>query len=139
MHLDTVYPAEEEGRNGFAGLLRVIGSTGRVSMITKGNGHDCWSSRLCAILLDAFQRASWLIAANAAEEELVPDFPSHAELEHDCRAALIFEACRGFGRRPLNRSLPKDRRIYALSCRAVAPMREAAIIMALTPSCRWLL
>ena len=48
---------------------------------------------------DVFQKASWLIAANAAEEELVPDFPESCRTRtRNCRAALIFEACSGSGR-----------------------------------------
>ena len=49
---------------------------------------------------DVFEGTSWLVAANAAEEELVRDFPGicRVRVPRNCRAALIFEACGGPGR-----------------------------------------
>jgi glutamate carboxypeptidase len=48
---------------------------------------------------EVFESLPWQLAANAAEEELVPDFPElcRARMPRECRAALVFEACGGSG------------------------------------------
>jgi glutamate carboxypeptidase len=100
-HLDTVYPAEEEVKNRFGWLAegdRIYGPG--------VNDNKCGTAMIwlvLAVLRDIapklFEEASWLIAANAAEEELVRDFPECCRMRvpQNCRAALIFEACGGAG------------------------------------------
>jgi glutamate carboxypeptidase len=100
-HLDTVYPAEEEVRNGFGWLVESDRIYGPGVNDNKGGTAMIWLvlTALRDIAPDAFQNASWFIAANAAEEELVPDFPESCRTRtRNCRAALIFEACSGSGR-----------------------------------------
>jgi glutamate carboxypeptidase len=100
-HLDTVYPPEEELKNGFRWLAESGRIYGPGVNDNKGGTAMVWLvlRTLRDIAPDVFEGTSWLIAANAAEEELVSDFPEacRIRLPADCRAALIFEACGGSG------------------------------------------
>lgn len=101
-HLDTVYPAEEEARNGFSWVVESERIFGPGVNDNKGGTAMIWL--VLATLRDAapavFEGTSWLIAANAAEEELAADFPQSCRIRmpRNCRAALIFEACGGSGK-----------------------------------------
>jgi glutamate carboxypeptidase len=101
-HLDTVYPAEEEARNGFSWVAEGGRIFGPGVNDNKGGTAMIWL--VLAALRDVapaiFERTSWIIAANAAEEELVADFPQscRSRMPQNCRAALIFEACGGSGK-----------------------------------------
>jgi glutamate carboxypeptidase len=101
-HLDTVYPAEEEIRNSFSWLAESGRIYGPGVNDNKGGTAMIWLvlAALRDSAPDVFEGISWLIAANAAEEELVPDFPESCRIRmpRNCRAALIFEACGGSGR-----------------------------------------
>jgi glutamate carboxypeptidase len=100
-HLDTVYPAEEEVKNRFGWLAEGDRIYGPGVNDNKGGTAMIWLvlAVLRDIALDVFEGTSWLIAANAAEEELVRDFPEscRSRVPQNCRAALIFEACGGSG------------------------------------------
>ncbi|HET9522894.1 MAG TPA: M20/M25/M40 family metallo-hydrolase [Terrimicrobiaceae bacterium] len=101
-HLDTVYPAEEEARNRFEWLVESDRIYGPGVNDNKGGTAMIWLvlAALREAARDVFEGTSWLIAANAAEEELARDFPEtcRARVPRNCRAALIFEACGGSGR-----------------------------------------
>jgi glutamate carboxypeptidase len=101
-HLDTVYPAEEETRNSFSWVAESDRIYGPGVNDNKGGTAMIWLvlAALRDIAPDVFEGTSWLIAANAAEEELVPDFAESCliRMPRNCRAALIFEACGGSGR-----------------------------------------
>lgn len=101
-HLDTVYPAEEELRNGFQWQVEGDRVHGPGVNDNKGGTAMIWLvlSALKAGEPELFERCNWVIAANAAEEELVPDFPElcRTHQPRNCRAALVFEACGGMGR-----------------------------------------
>jgi glutamate carboxypeptidase len=101
-HLDTVYPPEEEVRNSFCWLPENDRIYGPGVHDNKGGTAMIWLvlAALRDVAPDIFDATSWLIAANAAEEELVPDFPEvcRSRLPRNCRAALIFEASGGSGR-----------------------------------------
>ena len=101
-HLDTVYPEEEEKRHRFGWLAESGRIYGPGVNDNKGGTVMIWLV-LCALrdfAPDIFESVSWHIAANAAEEELVADFPElcRARMSRECRAALVFEACGGSGR-----------------------------------------
>ncbi len=101
-HLDTVYPAEEEARNGFRWKAEGGRIFGPGVTDNKGGTAMIWlvlaALRECAP--EIFAATDWLIAANAAEEELARDFPRlcRERLPQGCRAGLVFEACTGQGR-----------------------------------------
>jgi glutamate carboxypeptidase len=101
-HLDTVYPAEEEIRNSFSWIAESGRIYGPGVNDNKGGTAMIWLilAALRDIAPDVFEGTSWLIGANAAEEELVPDFSESCRIRmaRNCRAALIFEACGGSGR-----------------------------------------
>jgi glutamate carboxypeptidase len=100
-HLDTVYPEEEERRHDFAWMTEGDRIYGPGVNDNKGGTVMIWLV-LCALrdfAPEVFESVSWHIAANAAEEELVADFPElcRARMPGECRAALVFEACGGSG------------------------------------------
>jgi glutamate carboxypeptidase len=101
-HLDTVYPPDEEIRNSFGWLAEGGRIYGPGVNDNKGGTAMIWLvlAALRDLAQNVFEETSWLIAANAAEEELVPDFPElcRIQMPRNCRAALIFEACGGSGR-----------------------------------------
>jgi glutamate carboxypeptidase len=101
-HLDTVYPADEEAKNRFEWLAEGDRIYGPGVNDNKGGTAMIWLvlAALRDAAQDVFEGTSWLIGANAAEEELVRDFPELCRVRapQDCRAALIFEACGGSGR-----------------------------------------
>ena len=101
-HLDTVYPEEEEKRHGFSWQVEAERIYGPGVNDNKGGTVMIWLvlSALRDFAPEVFESLSWDIAANAAEEELVPDFPQLclARMPRECRAALVFEACGGSGR-----------------------------------------
>lgn len=98
-HLDTVFSEEEERKNDFA--WRVDGDRiyGPGVIDNKGGTAMIWL--ILAALKESvpavFETTDWLIAANAAEEELVPDFPAQCQerVSERFRAALVFESCGG--------------------------------------------
>lgn len=100
-HLDTVFPPEEEARNDFRWREEGDRIYGPGVIDIKGGTAMIWL--VLAALRDVdpvlFQETDWLIALNAAEEELSPDFPGRCgeRLPANTRAALIFEACAGQG------------------------------------------
>lgn len=100
-HLDTVFPPEEEVRNNFHWLEEGDRIYGPGVIDIKGGTAMIWL--VLASLRDTnpelFERTDWLVALNAAEEELSPDFPKACSerLPANTRAALIFEACGGQG------------------------------------------
>lgn len=100
-HLDTVYPAEEELRNGFHWQPEGDRIYGPGVNDNKGGTAMIWLvlNALRESDPELFESIHWVIAANAAEEELVPDFPALCQefLPPDCRAGLVFEACGGRG------------------------------------------
>lgn len=100
-HLDTVYSAEEEQRNHFAWSVEGDRIYGPGVLDIKGGTAMIWLvlSALRVLEPELFARTGWLIAANAAEEELIPDFPEacRERLPENCRAGLVFEACAGQG------------------------------------------
>ena len=100
-HLDTVYPEEEERRHRFSWLAEGGRIYGPGVTDNKGGTVMIWLvlSALRDFAPEIFESLSWQIAANAAEEELVPDFPElcRARMPRECRAALVFEACGGSG------------------------------------------
>ena len=101
-HFDTVYPEEEELRNSFGWLAESGRIYGPGVNDNKGGTAMIWLvlAALRDIAPDIFEGMSWLIAGNAAEEELVSDFSESCRVRMplNCRAALIFEACGGSGR-----------------------------------------
>lgn len=101
-HLDTVYPPEEEQRNDFRWQVEGDRIFGPGVNDIKGGTAMIWLvlTALRKTAPDLFENTHWVIAANAAEEELVPDFPElcRERLPRHCRAALVFEACGGQGR-----------------------------------------
>ena len=100
-HLDTVYPEEEERKHGFGWLADAGRIYGPGVNDNKGGTVMIWLalSALRDFAPDVFESIGWQIAANAAEEELAPDFPElcRAKMPRVCRAALVFEACVGSG------------------------------------------
>jgi glutamate carboxypeptidase len=100
-HLDTVYPAAEEERNHFGWLAEGERIFGPGVHDNKGGTVMIWLvlRTLQDVAPEILESVSWLLAANAAEEELVPDFPEccRARVPNGCRAALVFEASGGWG------------------------------------------
>lgn len=98
-HLDTVFSEEEERKNDFVWLPEGDRIYGPGVIDNKGGTAMIWLI-LAALQESApavFEATDWLIAANAAEEELVPDFPAqcHERVSAKFRAALVFESCGG--------------------------------------------
>lgn len=94
-HLDTVYPEAEERDNDFhwrvagkriygPGVYDIKGGTIMILMIL---------TALQAIAPDFFDRITWIVLLNAAEESLVPDFGKicQGRLNGSTLAALVFE------------------------------------------------
>jgi glutamate carboxypeptidase len=100
-HLDTVYSAEEEARNRFGWVAESDRIYGPGVHDNKGGTVMIWLvlRALRQVAPRVFEKVSWLVAGNAAEEELVSDFPEHcrARMPRDCRAALVFEGSGGSG------------------------------------------
>jgi glutamate carboxypeptidase len=98
-HLDTVFSEEEERNNHFAWYPEGERIYGPGVIDNKGGTAMIWLilATLQAVSPEVFEATDWLIAANAAEEELVPDFPERCgeRLPENCRAALVFESCGG--------------------------------------------
>jgi glutamate carboxypeptidase len=95
-HLDTVYTATEEEANDFdwrpegsriygPGTCDIKGGTVMIYLVLE---------TLQRLFPDAFERVTWIILLNAAEEALVFDFGElcRARLGKDAIAALVFEA-----------------------------------------------
>ena len=95
-HLDTVFTADEEARNGFR--WRVAGDKiyGPGVNDIKGGTAMIWLvlGALEKFFPGQFRATRWVILANAAEERLAPDFAPlcRERLGADVRAALVFEA-----------------------------------------------
>lgn len=97
-HLDTVFPAEEEARNGFAwrvdgeriygpGTVDIKGGTVVARMVLEA---------LAACAPEAFGRVEWLVALDAAEERMEHEFGPLVRglLGDDALACLVFESAR---------------------------------------------
>lgn len=101
-HLDTVYPETEEIANGFRWSVEGDRIFGPGVNDNKGGTAMIWLvlMALRESAPEVFERTHWLIAANAAEEELPKDFPEacRARIPAGCKAALVFEACGGLGK-----------------------------------------
>lgn len=100
-HLDTVYPPEEEAGNQFSWQAEEGRIFGPGVNDNKGGTAMIWL--VLAALREAspevFEKTHWVIAANAAEEDLPADFPRRCRerVLPSCRAGLVFEACGGQG------------------------------------------
>jgi glutamate carboxypeptidase len=94
-HLDTVFPPEEEDRNGF----RWREESGRIhgpgTVDNKGGTILIWLMlrAMQDALPELFEKTHWLIAANAAEEVIGSDFARKTELRcpDGARCVLVFE------------------------------------------------
>lgn len=140
-HLDTVYPAAEEERNHFGWLAEEDRIFGPGVHDNKGGTVMIWLvlRTLQDVAPQVLENVSWLLAANAAEEELVPDFRNAA-----VRGYRMVVARRWFSRRPADgvrtwlwRVAARDRRMCAFGLRVAAPTREAVITREPTPLSRW--
>ena len=100
-HLDTVYSAEEEARNHFHWQVEGERIYGPGVIDIKGGTAMIWLvlETLRKVAPAVFAETHWLIAANAAEEELPEDFSQFCRerMPAGCRAALVFESCSGLG------------------------------------------
>jgi glutamate carboxypeptidase len=101
-HLDTVFPAEEEARENFRWSVEGDRIFGPGVNDNKGGTAMIWLVLATLREMDPqlFENTHWVIAADAAEEELTSQFPRFCQerLPANCRAALVFEACTGQGR-----------------------------------------
>ncbi len=102
-HLDTVFPPEEEAREDFhwrpePGEGRIYGP-GTVDI--KGGTMVLWLTLLGLREADAalFDEIEWVVAANAAEEALSPDFGAacRERSREKAEAVLVFEGGRKAG------------------------------------------
>lgn len=98
-HLDTVFTAEEELRNAFHWQEEEGRIYGPGVIDNKGGTAMIWLvlSVVQRTAPEIFASTHWLVAANAAEEELARDFPRlcRERMPRDCRGALVFESCAG--------------------------------------------
>ncbi len=94
-HLDTVFPAEEEQRHGFAWLEEGNRIYGPGTVDNKGGTALIWLMLrvMKDVLPDLFERTSWLIAANSAEEVTGSDFAlqTRGRCKEGVRCVLVFE------------------------------------------------
>jgi glutamate carboxypeptidase len=101
-HLDTVFPPEEEERQNFRWQVEGDRIFGPGVNDNKGGTAMIWLvlSAIREAAPEIYEKTHWVIAADAAEEELTSEFPRlcRERLPKDCRAALVFEACTGQGR-----------------------------------------
>lgn len=101
-HLDTVFSSEEETRQNFRWSVERDRIFGPGVNDNKGGTAMIWLvlSALREINPQLFESTDWVIAADAAEEDLTSEFPRFCQerLPAHCRAALVFEACTGQGR-----------------------------------------
>ena len=102
-HLDTVYPADEEKRNDFGwrpqgdiiygpGTVDIKGGTLIIFMVLES---------LMTLAPELFERTTWYVLLNAAEEELVPEFKQVCldALPERVDACLVFEGGRSRDRK----------------------------------------
>ena len=95
-HLDTVFPPDEEARNGFHWLREGDRIYGPGTQDIKGGTVMIWM--VLAALRDVapviFERATWKLFWNSSEEALSHDFGEvcRQRLGRAARAALVFEA-----------------------------------------------
>ena len=98
-HLDTVFPPEEERLNDFGWRPEGDRIFGPGVIDNKGGTAMIWLVLSALRLADpeVFDRTRWIIAADAAEEDLTSDFPRlcRERISSACRAALVFESCAG--------------------------------------------
>ena len=94
-HLDTVFPPEEEKRNGFGWQVEGNRIYGPGTVDNKGGTVMMWLmlQTMCEVLPELFKKTHWLIAANSAEEVIGSDFAQRtAERCPDgARCVLVFE------------------------------------------------
>lgn len=95
-HLDTVFPPEEELRNGFSWSREGDLIYGPGTHDIKGGSVMIWLvlSALRAHAPEVFHEITWKLIWNSSEEAFSPDFSTLCREQFDSRtlAALIFEA-----------------------------------------------
>ena len=95
-HLDTVFPPEEEARNGFAWQREGDLIYGPGTHDIKGGSVMIWLvlSALKAQAPAVFEDVTWKLIWNSSEERFSPDFGTVCREEFDAAtlAALVFEA-----------------------------------------------
>ena len=95
-HLDTVYPPEEEERNGFRWSVEGDRIYGPGTNDIKGGTVMMWSvlSVIREMAPDVFNEITWKLFWNSREEEISPDFARvcRERFESGMLANLIFES-----------------------------------------------
>jgi glutamate carboxypeptidase len=95
-HLDTVFPPEEELRNGFHWQIEGDRIYGPGTNDIKGGTVVMWLvlSALKQSVPELFHELTWHLFWNATEEEISPDFGDvcRARFNQDTLAALVFES-----------------------------------------------
>ncbi len=94
-HLDTVYPPEEEIANDFHWLPEGDRIYGPGVCDDKGGIAMIWLVLAAMREEAAFHSITWIVALNASEEHLAPDFPERCRerFPSSTRACLVFEGC----------------------------------------------
>lgn len=94
-HLDTVFPPEEEVKNGFGWQPEGARIYGPGTVDNKGGTALIWLMlrTLQAEMPEFFEKTHWLIAANSAEEVIGSDFAqrTHERCPSGARCVLVFE------------------------------------------------
>ncbi len=94
-HLDTVFPPEEELSAGFRWQEKGDRIYGPGSVDNKGGTMMIWLVLrvLKDLLPEVFEKTSWLVALNSAEEVISPDFAKRTEerCPAGARCVLVFE------------------------------------------------
>jgi glutamate carboxypeptidase len=94
-HLDTVFPPEEELRNDFRWRVEGDRIYGPGSVDNKGGTALIWLMLrvMRDVMPDFFERTSWLVGANSAEEVISADFARRSEerCAGGARCVLVFE------------------------------------------------
>lgn len=94
-HLDTVFPPEEEKRNGFGWQVDGERIYGPGTVDNKGGTVMMWLMlrMMQDVLPELFENTHWLIAANSAEEVIGSDFAQRTaeRCPAGARCVLVFE------------------------------------------------
>jgi len=95
-HLDTVFPPEEEERNGFRWSVEGRRAFGPGTHDIKGGTIMMWLvlDAVKSLVPEAWERLGWRLFWNSSEERLSPDFGAlcRARLKPPNDIALVFEA-----------------------------------------------
>ena len=95
-HLDTVFPPEEEARNGFVWSVEGDRLFGPGTHDIKGGTVMMWLvlTALRELAPEVFEAVTWKLFWNSSEEEFSPDFGELCRQQFDAGtlAALVFEA-----------------------------------------------